>query len=227
MKLYNGKTLPGFTEDNVIELKRDASHEGMAGISPRYIQDKISNALVAHPDEDNINPFMVDEGAGGGAAAPLADQGRGHSTGTTRSCSAWSARKYEDIVKNGPAGDRRRRGRPDPAVRQLHGQRPGVHPAGEGPQTGYTGNYEEPDERLMRASREKIDIPEGRRTTSRRGSHELHRGPAIDGKKFVLQDQRAAPEGPGTEAVRGQKTRSSSLDRLERGGQATQEKIES
>src|SRR6516164_9745361 len=59
MKLYNGKTLPGFTEDNVIELKRDAVNEGMTGISPRYIQDKISNALVAHPEEDNINPFMV------------------------------------------------------------------------------------------------------------------------------------------------------------------------
>src|SRR5258708_20482109 len=59
LKLYNGKTMPGFTEDNVIELKRDAVNEGMTGISPRYIQDKISNALVAHPDEDNINPFMV------------------------------------------------------------------------------------------------------------------------------------------------------------------------
>src|SRR5213078_614136 len=59
LKLYNGKTLPGFTEDNVIELKRDAVNEGMVGISPRYIQDKISNALVAHPTEDNINPFMV------------------------------------------------------------------------------------------------------------------------------------------------------------------------
>ena len=34
-------------------------NEGMHGISPRYIQDKISNALVAHPDEDCVNPFMV------------------------------------------------------------------------------------------------------------------------------------------------------------------------
>src|SRR5260221_247872 len=41
LKLYNGMTLPGFTEDNVIELKREASAEGMTGISPRYIQDKI------------------------------------------------------------------------------------------------------------------------------------------------------------------------------------------
>ena len=31
----------------------------MHGISPRYVQDKISNALVAHPDARSINPFMV------------------------------------------------------------------------------------------------------------------------------------------------------------------------
>src|SRR5690606_15480481 len=43
LKLYNGKTLPGFTEDNVKELRKEARREGMEGISPRYIQDKISN----------------------------------------------------------------------------------------------------------------------------------------------------------------------------------------
>src|SRR5438045_8010075 len=59
LKLYNGKTLPGFTEDNVVELKKEAVVEGMHGISPRYIQDKISNALVAHPEENCVNPFMV------------------------------------------------------------------------------------------------------------------------------------------------------------------------
>src|SRR3989338_2826988 len=47
LKLYNGKTLPGFTEDNVKELRKLAHHEGMYGISPRYVQDKISNALVS------------------------------------------------------------------------------------------------------------------------------------------------------------------------------------
>src|SRR5262249_32926740 len=46
LKLYGGKTLPGFTEDNIKELREEAPREGMDGISPRYIQDKISNALV-------------------------------------------------------------------------------------------------------------------------------------------------------------------------------------
>src|SRR5438067_9256315 len=59
LKLYNGKTLPGFTEDNIIELKREANSEGMAGISPRYIQDKIFYSIVAHPEENCVKQFMV------------------------------------------------------------------------------------------------------------------------------------------------------------------------
>src|SRR5262245_28559785 len=58
LKLYNGKTLPGFTEDNVVELKREAVNEGMTGISPRYIQDKLSNTLVAIPEETCVNTFV-------------------------------------------------------------------------------------------------------------------------------------------------------------------------
>src|SRR5262249_23103804 len=46
LKLYDGKSLAGFTEENIRELRKEAHREGMDGISPRYIQDKISNALV-------------------------------------------------------------------------------------------------------------------------------------------------------------------------------------
>src|SRR5436189_198456 len=59
LRLYNGKTLPGFTEDNIKELRKEATREGMDGISPRYIQDKISNALVPDKGEGGLNPFMV------------------------------------------------------------------------------------------------------------------------------------------------------------------------
>ena len=57
LKLYNGKSLPGYTRDNIRELREEAPGEGMNGISPRYIQDKISNTLVK--DLPCINPFMV------------------------------------------------------------------------------------------------------------------------------------------------------------------------
>ncbi len=59
MKLYDGKMLPGFTQDNVKELRKEAAREGMDGISPRYVQDKISNALVSDRGEGCVNPFMV------------------------------------------------------------------------------------------------------------------------------------------------------------------------
>ena len=59
LKLYNGKSIPGFTEDNIKELHEQVTSEGLQGISPRYVQDKISNALVAHPEASSINPFMV------------------------------------------------------------------------------------------------------------------------------------------------------------------------
>jgi serine protein kinase len=46
LKLYDGKVLPGYTQDTVKELRKESKREGMEGVSPRYVQDKISNALV-------------------------------------------------------------------------------------------------------------------------------------------------------------------------------------
>ena len=59
LKLYNGKNIPGFTEDNVKELRKETVREGMEGISPRYIQDKISNALVEDKGSGCLNPFIL------------------------------------------------------------------------------------------------------------------------------------------------------------------------
>src|SRR5262249_41699481 len=47
-----------------------------------------------------------------------------------------------------------------------------------------TGNYEEPDERLMRSVEEKIDIPEGRKDDFRREIMNYIGALALDGKKF-------------------------------------------
>ena len=67
----------------------------------------------------------------------------------------------------------------------------------------YTGNYEEPDERLMRSIEEKIDIPESRKDDFRREIMNYIGALAIDGKTLRLQDQRAPAQGAGAEAVRG------------------------
>jgi len=183
LKLYNGKTLPGFTEDNVIELKREAAGEGMTGISPRYIQDKISNALVAHPDEDNMNPFMV--------LHELESGLRHHALITSqeqlnhfRELLAVVRQEYEDVVKNevqrAIAADE------DALMRLCANYIDNVkaYTQKEKVRNKFTGNYEEPDERLMRSIEEKIDIPEGRKEDFRREIMNYIGALAVDGKRF-------------------------------------------
>ncbi|OYT71369.1 MAG: protein prkA [Chloracidobacterium sp. CP2_5A] len=46
MKLYDGEDVDGFKSKDVKELKAETTREGMFGISPRYIINRLSNALV-------------------------------------------------------------------------------------------------------------------------------------------------------------------------------------
>ncbi len=56
----------------------------------------------------------------------------------------------------------------------------------------YTGQDEEPDERLMRSIEEKIDIPENRKDDFRREIMNFIGAKAVEGKRFDWQDQRSA-----------------------------------
>lgn len=46
MKLYDGEDVEGLKSKDVRELKEETEHEGMNGISPRYIINRLSGALV-------------------------------------------------------------------------------------------------------------------------------------------------------------------------------------
>jgi serine protein kinase len=183
LKLYNGKTLPGFTEDNIVELKREAMNEGMSGISPRYIQDKISNALVAHPEESCVNPFMV--------LHELEVGLRHHSLITSQEqlqhCKELLSvvkEEYDDMVKNEV---QRAIAADEDALTRLcsnYIDHVKAYTQREKVRNRYTGTYEEPDERLMRSIEEKIDIPEGRKDDFRREIMNYIGALAIDGKKF-------------------------------------------
>ncbi len=183
LKLYNGKTLPGFTEDNVIELKREATQEGMLGISPRYIQDKISNALVAYSDSTCVNPFMVMHELETGLrhhALITNEEQRQH----YRELLSEVKLEYEDVVKNEV---QRAIAADEEALTRLCGNyidNVKAYTQREKVRNKYTGAYEEPDERLMRSIEEKIEIPEGRKDDFRREIMNYIGALAIDGKKF-------------------------------------------
>jgi len=186
MKLYDGKVLPGYTQDTVKELRKESKREGMEGISPRYVQDKISNALVSDVGEGTINPFMV--------MNELEKGLRGHSLITSdeqrkrfRDLIGVVKREYEEIVKNEV---QRAISADEEAIAKLAANyidNIKAYTLREKVRNTYTGQYEEPDERLMRAIEEKIDIPENRKDDFRREIMNFIGAKAIEGKKFDWQ----------------------------------------
>lgn len=51
LKLYDGEDVENFTQKDVRELREEAPREGMEGISPRYVINRLSTALV----RDNVS----------------------------------------------------------------------------------------------------------------------------------------------------------------------------
>lgn len=183
LKLYNGKTLPGFTEDNIKELREEAEREGMHGISPRYVQDKISNALVAHADERSVNPFMVlNELESGLKHHSLINSDEIKKT--YKGLLNVVKEEYEDIVKNEV---QRAIAADEDALSRLCGNyidNVKAYTQREKVKNKYTGQTEEPDERLMRSVEEKIDIPDSRKDDFRREIMNYIGALSLDGKRF-------------------------------------------
>ena len=185
LKLYNGKSIPGFTEDSIKELKEEAPREGMQGISPRYIQDKISNALVSHNAQldKSINPFMV---------MNELESGLSHHSLITdeelkkeyKELLAVVREEYEDILK---AEVQRAISADEDAIKRLAAnyiENVRAYTQHERVRNRYTGRDEDPDERLMRSIEEKIDIPESRKEDFRQEIMNYIGALALDGKKF-------------------------------------------
>lgn len=185
LKLYNGKTLPNFTEDNVKELRKEAKREGLEGISPRYIQDKLSNSIVfaQQMNKGSVNPFMVLNELDAGL--------KNHSLISNdeiknefKELLAVVKQEYEDIIK---AEVQRAISADEGALTRLCGNyidNVKAYTHREKVRNQFTGQDEEPNERLMRSIEEKIDIPESRKDDFRReimgGIGHL----ALDGKRF-------------------------------------------
>ncbi len=183
LKLYNGKTLAGFTEDNIKELREEAEREGMHGISPRYVQDKISNALVAHASERSVNPFMVlNELEAGLKHHSLINNEdvRKH----YKHLLTVVKEEYEDIAKNEV---QRAIAADEDALSRLcsnYIDNVKAYTQREKVKNKYTGQTEEPDERLMRSIEEKIDIPDSRKDDFRREIMNYIGALSLDGRKF-------------------------------------------
>lgn len=183
MKLYNGRTSQHFTEDNIKELRKEAQYEGLNGISPRYIQDKVSNSLIIDKGEGCINPFIVlnelESGLKKHALITNDELRKKYSE-----LMAEVKREYEDIVKHEV---QRAISADEGAIEKLCGNY--IDNIKAYIQKGkirnpYTGALDEPDERLMRSIEDKIEISESRKDDFRREIMNYIGALALEGKSF-------------------------------------------
>ncbi|HEX7972895.1 MAG TPA: hypothetical protein VF498_00675 [Anaerolineales bacterium] len=184
LKLYDGRSLPGFTEDSVMELQAETKSEGMLGISARYIQDKLSNVLVSDQTVTCVNPFML--------MRELETGLRHHSLITSdeqrkayRELLSVVRSEYDEIVKNEV---QRAITSDEAAIKRLSANyidNIKAYTQKQKVRNSYTGQDESPDERLMRSIEEKIEIPESRKDDFRREIMNYIGALALDGKTFA------------------------------------------
>ena len=185
MKLYDGKVLPGYTQDNVKELRKETVREGLDGISPRFVQDKISNALVREGNEGYINPFMILNELEKGLSQSMlsnSEERKRYSQliGVVKS-------EYDEIVKNEV---QRAISADEEAIARLcsnYIDNIRAFLMKEKVKNKYTGKDEEPDERLMRSIESKIDIGEARKDDFRREIMNFIGHLALENKKFTYE----------------------------------------
>ncbi|MDX1523088.1 MAG: serine protein kinase, partial [Anaerolineae bacterium] len=152
-------------------------------ISPRYVQDKISNTLVNFQEDGYINPFMVlNELDSGLKNHPLIrnDDERKY----YRDLLSIVKDEYTEIVKNEV---QRAISADEEAITRLcanYIDNVKAYTQKEKVVNKFTGQAEEPDERLMRSIEKKIDIPESRKDDFRREIMNYIGALAIDGKTF-------------------------------------------
>lgn len=183
MKLYNGKSLPGFTIDGVKELKEKAEKEGMSGIGPRYIIDKISNAIVKHPDRDFVSPFIVLNELENGLDnySLINDKSKAEEY---KKLLRVVGEEYKDIIKSevqkAIAGDKE--GLKRLCANYVDNLR--AYVSNEKVKDKITGKDQEPNEKLMREIESKIGIPEDRKDDFRSEIMKYIGNLALDNKKF-------------------------------------------
>jgi serine protein kinase len=158
VKLYDGRSMPQWTEDSVKELMQKTPDEGMKiGVSARYIQDKISLALSKNPTY--INFFMVlneiKEGLTNSALITNKEEQSHYGE-----CAELAIKELDNILKT--EVQRALVADEDAIVRLCDRYIDNVMAYIDGVKitNPLTEKDEEPDERLMRSIESKIDVPE-------------------------------------------------------------------
>jgi serine protein kinase len=167
----------------VRELKKEAEHEAMEGLSPRYIQDKISNALVSNESKGCLSPFLVLRELESGLAHHSLISSSSQKEKYKRLLTV-VREEFEEIVK---AEVQKAIAADEEALTKLcsnYIDNIKAYVMGEKIQDPITGDDVEPEERLMRSIEEKIDISASQKDDFRKSIMSHIASLALKGKVF-------------------------------------------
>jgi serine protein kinase len=165
-RLYDGQEVQGFTRDQVREMKDLCPREGMLGISPRYVQDRIATCLASERASVSALDVLQEIERGLRHHSMVSNE---ETRKRYMQLVSTAREEYEEVIKRevqtAITSDReaidRLCGKYLDNVKAYITREKVVDP---------NGRESDPDERLMRSIEEKIDIPEARKGDFR---HEL------------------------------------------------------
>jgi len=183
-KAYDGEAIPN-KEIDLEKLKEEAKQEGFFGVSPRYVVDMISKALV-NDTEGCINPYRV--------LAMLEDNLANHSAIDENHIEEY--KEYIEIVRDELSEVSQEEVRKvishDPEELREMGQKYLDHVMAylhdEKVEDKYTGEEKEPDEGFMRAVEKQIGITEPQKDDFRQEISNWISEQARKGRSFNPED---------------------------------------
>ncbi|HUR28438.1 MAG TPA: serine protein kinase, partial [Planctomycetota bacterium] len=185
-RLYDGQEIQGFGPEHVADLRAQSRREGMSGISPRYVQDRLAQAMVRA--DDCVDAFdVLDE-----IEAGLRHHSLISNEETRRryvQLVAVAREAYEELLQQevqsviGSDAEELDRlcSKYVDNVRAATLREPLLDAA---------GRASEPDERLMRAIEEKIEIPESRKDDFRAELMSFIAGVQREGRTFEWRENK-------------------------------------
>lgn len=183
LRLYDGDSVSGFTQEAAMELREEAPREGMDGISPRYVQDRLAMAFVSGRDAGCVGvQDVLDQLAEGlDHHSLLASE---EDNKSYRELLSTAREEYEDLL----LADIRRALASDTddltglCANYLEHARAST--LGDQVKDPVTGDAARHDESFLRSVETKIEIPESRKNDFRQEIMNYIGALALEGRTF-------------------------------------------
>ncbi|MBI2632924.1 MAG: serine protein kinase [Parcubacteria group bacterium] len=183
LKLYDGQYIGDYKEDDLIELKKESAGEGLDGISPRYINDKIADAMVSDDAlrEKCMNGFTI---------LGILREGLRYSSLKIEDKKRYEVliseaeKEYGNLIKKDAKGAIGADKESEKRIAQNYIDNVKAYTQKTRIKDKFTGQEKPADERLLRSIEEKIGITENQKDEFRKTLMNRIGADALDGKPF-------------------------------------------